>query len=60
MQSGSDFERDEIEMMALSLQSLGEDSPLIDISWLDGYSRGLISSQDVLDAARDVFGLDDD
>jgi hypothetical protein len=47
----------EVEFLALTLDRARVRSPLVDIGWLQGWTRGLLSAEDILGAAED---LDDD
>jgi hypothetical protein len=56
----ANFDNEEITLLAFSLQCAGAELPLIDIPWHEAWIEGLVSAEDVIEAARDELQLGDE
>jgi hypothetical protein len=48
---------EEIELLALALDAKKATSPSIDIGWFQSFTEGLVSAEEVWEAARDELDL---
>ena len=53
----ANFDNEEVTLLALALDSNGTDSPLLDMSWTQGWVEDIISAEDVIRAAEAELGF---
>ena len=53
-------DNEEIEALCLALDAQGTRSPIYGICWIAGWADGVISAAQVIQAARDDLGLEDE
>jgi hypothetical protein len=54
------YDNEELSCLALALDCHGSQSPLLDISWRESWAEGLVTAQDVWEAAVDELDLQTD
>jgi hypothetical protein len=54
------LDNEEIEVLCLSLDACGTPSPVDGIGWIAAWADGVISSAQVIQAARDDLHLEDE